>query len=48
MHQKDVETATDAMEKVVALSDEGAAQVIPSLVDSILQQSDTDLGSEPR
>jgi len=46
MHQKDVETATDAMEKVVALSDEGAAQVIPSLVDSILQQSDTDLGSE--
>ena len=46
MHQKDVETATDAMVKVVALSDEGAAQVIPSLVDSILQQSDADLGSE--
>jgi len=46
MHLKDVETATVAMERVVALTDEGPGQVIPSLVDSILQQSDADIGFE--
>ena len=46
MHQRDVDTATDAMEQVVNLSDGGPGEVIPSLVDSILRQSDAELGSE--
>jgi len=44
MHQRDVDTATDAMEQVVNLSDGGPGEVIPSLVDSILRQSDVELG----
>ena len=46
MQQKDVDTATAAMEQVVKLSDDGPAEVIPSLVDSILRQSDAELGSK--
>ena len=46
MQQKDVDTATSAMEQVVKLSDGEPGEVIPSLVDSILRQSDAELGSE--
>ncbi len=46
MQQKDVDAATAAMERVVGLSDGKPSEVIPSLVDSILRQSDAQLGSE--
>ncbi len=46
MQQRDIETASAAMEQVVALSDGEPGEVIPSLVDSILRQSDADVGSE--
>lgn len=46
MQQKDVDTATAAMEQVVALSDDNPGAVIPALVDSILRQSDADIGSQ--
>ncbi len=46
MQQKDIETASAAMEQVVTLSDGEPGEVIPSLVDSILRQSDAEMGSE--
>jgi len=46
MQRKDIDTATAAMEQVVALSDGNPGEVIPALVDSILRQSDADIGSQ--
>ena len=46
MQARDVDTATAAMEQVVELSDGQPGEVIPSLVDSILRQSDAEVGSE--
>lgn len=46
IQQKDIDTATAAMEQVVELSNGDPGAVIPSLVDSILRQSDADVGSQ--
>jgi len=46
MQDKNIDNATVAIEKIVALSDDTPGNVIPTLVDTILQQSDADMGSE--
>jgi len=46
MQDKNIDNATSAIEKIVALSDDKPGNVIPTLVDTILQQSDPDMGAE--
>ena len=44
LHAKDISTAANSMENVVNLSDDGPGAVMPSLVDSVLSQSDSETG----
>lgn len=46
LHNKDVDTTSTALEKVINLSGGSAAEVIPGVVNSILSQSDADTGAK--
>jgi len=46
MHQRDIATAMQAMQKIVDLSEGDAGDTIPSLVDNILRQSDAEVGTQ--
>lgn len=46
MQLGDVNTATAAMEQVVTLSDNDPGAVMPAMVDTILRQTDTEVGSQ--
>lgn len=46
LHEKDVDTTSLALEKVINLSGGSAAEVIPGVVNSILSQSDAETGAK--